>query len=220
MPPRIAPDYELAGDHMKMVEHDDGSMELTFNREASGRVCGTCTLCCTLVPVPVPLNKAAGQRCQYARFGKGCSIYADRPVACATWACRWLIDETTAGLRRPDRSHYVIDMTLDFIVRQNDDGSSAKVPVIQIWCDPAHRNAHRDPELRAWLVRQAERWRCAALVRFDNRTGIVLAAPPLCEDGAWHEFDDRVMMREEEHSPEEIEAVVGGMVDHAASAGA
>ena len=37
------------------------------------RQCGSCTLCCKLIPVE-ELHKAAGQRCQHVRAGKGCSI--------------------------------------------------------------------------------------------------------------------------------------------------
>jgi hypothetical protein len=201
--------YEFAGDHMKMVEGEDGTVSITFNAKPSGRVCGSCSLCCTLVPVPT-IDKAAGQRCRHLRYGKRCVIYANRPTACRTWACRWLIDATTAGLSRPDRAHYVIDLTPDYIrVIDKETGvDHDKVPVIQIWCDPAYPLAHRDPALRAWLAGQAERWHCAALVRYDNRRAFVLAAPSLCKDRQWHEYDDDVT-RQVAHTPEELEAVFG-----------
>jgi len=67
---------EFAGDHMTLTEADDGSASMTFGPKPPGaRVCGSCSLCCKLLPIP-PLNKPAGKRCDYQRHGKGCTIYA------------------------------------------------------------------------------------------------------------------------------------------------
>jgi hypothetical protein len=207
MPTELFPDYELAGDHMKLTTGEDGSATVSWSDKPSGRVCGTCTLCCTLVPVP-SLDKPAGKRCQFARFSKGCTIYARRPGSCRTWACLWLIDASTAGLPRPDRAHYVIDMTPDFIRASGADGVMHEHPVIQIWVDPAYPDAHRAPELRAWLERQAERWGYAAIIRRDNSSAIILAAPCLSNDRQWHAFTP-TKWNDVGHTDYQVAAVAG-----------
>jgi hypothetical protein len=47
-------------------------------------------------------------RCKHLR-SKGCGIYATRPAPCRAWSCRWLMDASTSGLRRPDLAGYAID---------------------------------------------------------------------------------------------------------------
>lgn len=66
------------------------------------RICGDCQLCCKLMPVE-EFDKPANCRCEHQRTGKGCAIYADRPMSCALWNCRWLVDTECAGLPRPER---------------------------------------------------------------------------------------------------------------------
>jgi len=164
------------------------------------RTCSDCTQCCKLVPVK-ELDKAAGQRCIH-QSRKGCGIYNRRPMSCALWSCRWLTDPATAALSRPDRSHYVIDAMPDFIsVDDADTGERIRIPVIQIWIDPAYPDAHRDPKLRAYLEQQQS----AALIRFGNERGIVLFPPFMFSDGQWHERDSR--RREPQHTHDEITAV-------------
>src|SRR5215475_5729348 len=98
------------------------------------RHCGTCTLCCRLLPMRknrdtkyvvtavamgmispqesmavVPdFDKLSGERCQYQR-SKGCSVYARRPFGCRVWNCRWLTNDDTNAMARPDRVGYVVD---------------------------------------------------------------------------------------------------------------
>lgn len=152
------------------------------------RQCGACQLCCRLLPVP-PLDKKAGQRCTHQKFGKGCAVYrtSRMPRECGVWTCRWLVNDDTADLSRPDRSHYVIDVMPDFItVIDNESGEKRHVQVVQVWCDPKHRDAHRDPALRAYLFRQGERG-IAAIIRFDSRDAIIVIPPQLAHDSQWHE---------------------------------
>jgi hypothetical protein len=148
------------------------------------RQCGDCQLCCRLLPVP-PLGKKAGERCQHQKFGKGCAVYhtAAMPPECGLWNCQWLTNDDTAGLSRPDRSHYVIDIVPDFMTLQdNATGQQYKIPVVQIWIDPAHPLAHRDPALRAFLLRRGEQG-IAALVRFDNRRAVTIIPPNMIGEG-------------------------------------
>lgn len=177
------------------------------------RECGACQLCCRLLPVidnepwrkGKPLNKPAGLRCPHQKFGKGCAVYqtSEFPACCAMWTCRWLTGQDTADLSRPDRSHYVIDVMPDFITIQRDaDGSRQNIQVVQIWCDPKHPNAHRDPALRAYLSRRAKEG-TIGLVRYGTaREALTLIPPEMASDGVWHELDSNVVnvQQEKEHS--------------------
>lgn len=52
--------------------------------------CGECNVCCVL-PKVSDLNKPANQPCQHLRPGKnGCTVYAQRPACCQTYACLWV----------------------------------------------------------------------------------------------------------------------------------
>jgi hypothetical protein len=75
-----------------------------------------------LLPVK-ELGKGAGERCRHQR-GLGCKVYHQLKTvspSCAMWTCRWLVEDDTSDLSRPDRSHYVIDVMPDY-VRWVDDG--------------------------------------------------------------------------------------------------
>jgi hypothetical protein len=152
------------------------------------RTCGDCQLCCKLVPVQ-ELGKGAGERCRHQRAGKGCLVYRrpGRPQSCAWWTCRWLVNDDTADLRRPDRSHYVIDVMPDFVrCVNNETGESQPVPAVQIWVDPSYRDAHRDPGLRAYLERRAADG-VVGIVRYSERDCFTLIAPAMAGDHQWHE---------------------------------
>lgn len=152
------------------------------------RRCGTCTLCCKLLPVR-ELNKGANERCKFQRHGQGCLVYhsPSLPTSCKLWSCRWLLEQDTAELSRPDRSHYVVDVMPDYVtIVENATGAETKVEVVQVWCDPKFPDAHRDPVLRAFLLRRALEG-VGALVRYNAREAFHLMAPPLCADGQWHE---------------------------------
>src|SRR5512143_3522923 len=120
------------------------------------RTCGDCQLCCKLLPVHsreltqyagiFEMHKPSGQRCQYQKFGVGCAIYGRRPTACRMWTCQWLIGAFKGT--RPDRSHYVIDSTLDrIVVTDNKTGKRTVIPAVQVWVDPRNPKAHEDPDL-------------------------------------------------------------------------
>jgi len=137
------------------------------------RQCGGCTLCCKLLPVK-ELAKAAGERCRHQRTGKGCAVYHtdQMPFSCHFWNCRWLVNDDTADLSRPDRTHYVIDIMPDYVtVEDNVTGEKTNVEVIQIWCDPLHPHAHRDPALRRYIERRAAEGKIT-LVRYNQKDAI------------------------------------------------
>jgi hypothetical protein len=150
--------------------------------------------------------KPACARCPHQRHGKGCTIYAVRPFGCRTWSCRWLLDDDTAELRRPDRSHYVVDMSPDYVTL--NDGNDTVVPCIQIWIDPKYPDAYMDPALLAYLHRRAlDGW--AALIRFNSTQAFALFAPPLTPDGQWHKQGSKA--HEREHTAEDKVRALGKM---------
>lgn len=156
------------------------------DRPAGGRQCGTCSLCCRLLPV---LDLKVGfTKCPHSRHHAGgcCKIHATKPRACELWSCRWLVDPE-CNLPRPDRAHYVIDVLPDEIEATDRDGNKQTVPVIQVWIDPAWPEAHREPRLRAWLAEQASQTGMAAIVRSGKPDSLVLAAPALTSTRTWIE---------------------------------
>lgn len=80
-----------------------------------GRVCGSCTLCCTVMKVTTPdAVKPAHSRCEHCT-ADGCGIYVDRPETCATFECLWSASQQAPSLAlppalRPDRCGVVIDL--------------------------------------------------------------------------------------------------------------
>ena len=181
------------------------------------RQCGDCQLCCKLLPVK-SLAKLAGQRCSHQKHHKGCAVYKQLgrvSPECRLWSCRWLVEENgTEGLSRPDRSHIVIDLMPDYVTLQNaETGEEQHVQVLQIWIDPKHRDAHRDPAFRAYLERQAAHG-IAALVRWSNTDGMAIFAPALSDDRQWHEVMNG--LEGPEHSVEDKFKALGAMTMHIA----
>lgn len=185
------------------------------------RQCGTCTLCCKLLPmkrddhrdIPALLaamveagmerpgveaipdfDKEAGVRCQHQRM-KGCAIYRTRPFGCRYWNCRWLVN-TAGNTPRPDRARYVLDIMPDFITFiDHQSGQKGTLEVIQIWVDPAHREAWRDPALLAYLEEESKEGR-AAIIRYSATDAFTLIPPALSDDGEWHEIASQSIRRE------------------------
>lgn len=177
------------------------------------RQCGDCQLCCKLLPVR-SLDKGAGEKCKHQRHHKGCSVYSRLGVVspeCRIWSCRWLTEDDTAELSRPDRSHYVIDIMPDHVTLQNNEtGAIEQIQVVQIWVDPGYPDAHRDPALRAFLERRAKD-RIIGLVRYDNTSGMGLFPPSLSEGGKWIEYANGVTVKE--HSIAETLKALGGKLE-------
>lgn len=79
-----------------------------LERRATGRSCGSCSLCCTALRVD-ELSKLAGRDCVHQRGEHGCGIYERRPAICRSYRCLWL----QGGLEddeRPDAIGAVVDL--------------------------------------------------------------------------------------------------------------
>lgn len=172
-----------------------------FGEPRGGRKCGQCRFCCVIVPVEQPLNKPGGVKCQYLNH-RGCSIYAARPEVCWAWSCVWLFQPEAAALVRPDISGYAVDPMPQEVLY---DGKPHFT--IQVWVDPDRRDAHRAPELRAYLALMAEKYRMPAIVRWPDggdqagQEAMSLIAPCLDEAGEWVEQINKML------DPDEFKAL-------------
>lgn len=166
------------------------------------RQCGDCQLCCKLLPVR-ELDKGANARCRHQKHGKGCAVHNQpaMPFSCRMWNCRWVVEDRTQDMRRPDRVGYVVDIMPDFVTMRNDlSGEAMHIPVLQIWVDPARPDAWRkDPEFFKYVARLGEEERMAALIRNGSTEAIFLAPPAINEGGTWFESGSGVTLGE--HRP-------------------
>lgn len=186
-----------------MIAHRSTEDVVVLNAtRRTSRRCGDCQLCCKLIPVE-EFGKRASERCRYQRAGKGCAIYRQRPLSCAMWNCRWLVDPDAADLPRPDRARYVLDMMPDYVVLTDEGCEPTKVPVLQVWCDPAFPDAHRAQSFRSWLDRQG----ICALIRYGSRDGFLLAPPSVTGKG-WQETQSNAAPGSP-HSLEDVARVLG-----------
>jgi hypothetical protein len=153
----------------------------------------------------VALNKDAGIRCKHQAHHVGCRVYNSNamPPSCRLWNCAWLVGDGTENLRRPDRAHYVIDILPDFITLvDNETGEKINQPVVQVWLDPNHPDAHRDPALRAYL----DAIPSAALIRLNSKDAFTLFPPRIASDGQWHEIRSGTL--EKQHSAAAVRKVL------------
>ena len=89
------------------------------------------------------LAKPVGVPCAHVRPGQGCGIYAERPHACRTFECVWLMDAEMPPGFRPDRTKVVLD--------QDPEGLC-----LIARCDPANPQAWRRNPMYAALKGRAE----------------------------------------------------------------
>src|SRR5579871_2500808 len=72
-----------------------------------GRGCGSCSLCCKVLPVR-ELDKPAGRWCIHAVPGSGCAVHAARPSACRQFFCAWRLDSNLGPEWKPDVCRFVL----------------------------------------------------------------------------------------------------------------
>lgn len=160
------------------------------------RKCGSCTLCCKLVPVP-EIGKLANTRCEHQRH-TGCAIYKHRPTSCALWSCAWLLNKDMDDQLRPDRSHVVVSPKTETIwTRDNDTQERHAIGAVEIWCDPKYPDAHKDERIRAFIARRADQQNLLTIVRYDSHHGFAVFAPSMVTDGQWHEKEGDIIPEEE-----------------------
>lgn len=178
---------------------DENQSYVIYGEPVRNRSCGSCKLCCTLLPVDLAnRKKLANEKCEHL-CSKGCSIYDSRADPCRYFNCRWLFDDRTGRLRRPDKVGYVIDPMLDGIVANGEPCS-----VMQVWVDPARRDAHRDPSLREYISEIARIYGFLTIIRWSSTDAMLLIAPLLTESGEWLEISGDQMTMQTESEMKQI----------------
>jgi hypothetical protein len=86
------------------------NVALAESRVVPGRACGTCTLCCKVIGV-AELDKQPGTWCPHCVRGKGCGIYAQRPVSCRTFFCLWMTGPALGPEWKPERAKFALVLT-------------------------------------------------------------------------------------------------------------
>jgi hypothetical protein len=107
-----SPDRKMS-DNTKGDLHAFADSVIDTLKQASGRECGECSLCCYLLDIDDDNLKKPGEKwCPHFRAGCGCTIYPERPLKCRGFACGWL----TGGLGDhwyPKKSRIVAHRFLD-----------------------------------------------------------------------------------------------------------
>jgi hypothetical protein len=99
-------------------------------RQATGRHCGSCTMCCHILGVDAPdLVKPPDTPCKHCRPGTGCTIYDRRPDMCRGFHCQWLLDSRLGDAWYPRRAKIVMHVA--------DDGTG---PCVVFEVDPRRPN--------------------------------------------------------------------------------
>jgi hypothetical protein len=148
------------------------------------RKCGDCTLCCKLVPVK-ELDKPASTRCKHQRQFRGCLVYHsdEMPFSCSLWNCRWLVNNDTADLSRPDRSHCVIDIMPDFIIAMEND-KKIQIQVVQIWVDANWPDAWKTRAMHDYMMRRGAEG-IASMIRYSSDDAIIVFPPNMTSEKKW-----------------------------------
>jgi hypothetical protein len=149
----------------------------------TGRICGHCQLCCTVLPVYdlLPEPKLWNVKCRHLKKGnKGCQVYhTTRPQSCRAWSCGWLAGAHTEDLPRPDKCHYLVDTYLaSFEITIH-----GKYKSVQVWVDPKYPEAWRCTKLMSFLARYAEECGYAASIRMRDRDADIILFPPAIAPG-------------------------------------
>lgn len=130
-------------------------------QRATGRTCGTCTLCCKVYDVP-DAQSVAGQWCRHCQPGRGCRIWAERPQQCRDFFCLWLTQDWLGPEWKPEQSKIVFTME--------------PATGFQFQVDPGSPNAwKREPyygQIKRWAAEALQRGRYALV--FVNKSATLV----------------------------------------------
>jgi hypothetical protein len=107
----------------------------------SGKSCGSCTKCCTVMGI-AEIKKPAWEECPNIAPGIGCKIYSERPQSCRRFICGWLLDPDMGPELKPENCHVV------FYQRSEQH--------IVASCDANYPDAWRKPHVIEFLHRLAK----------------------------------------------------------------
>lgn len=89
--------------------------KIVFHDGPMKRKCGSCQLCCKLMPLGGDQRRSYAAALSMIEYGKAKPQDFGR-----MWNCRWLVEDA-GETSRPDRAHYVIDFMPD-VIRITPDG--------------------------------------------------------------------------------------------------
>lgn len=85
--------------------------DLVMGPAIAARACGDCVACCQVLNIDEPdMVKPADHLCMHCT-GKGCGVYASRPLVCREWDCAWRRIGSMPLETRPD--HLGVLFTID-----------------------------------------------------------------------------------------------------------
>ena len=88
------------------------------------RVCGDCTVCCTVLTVDTPEFRKPGETPCMHLTPQGCGIHATRPTICRTWFCAWRRTAAMPEQARPDLSGLLVSLNFERAPRNCFEGVS------------------------------------------------------------------------------------------------
>ena len=88
--------------------------------------CGTCTLCCSLLPVS-EIDKKAGTMCVHCG-GSGCLIYDERPESCRKFQCAYSQVKNADTKLRPDHCGVLFEKVKGDVMLGLVDGERTRYP--------------------------------------------------------------------------------------------
>jgi len=92
----------------------------------SGRQCGSCTVCCKILPIHTEeLRKTANLLCRHCDEGRGCRIYDKRPAVCRSFYCEWRLNPQIPATWRPDKTGIFIDRIAREHIEEIPEGYAA-----------------------------------------------------------------------------------------------
>jgi hypothetical protein len=147
---------------------------------ASGRACGSCSLCCKLLPIR-ELDKPESQWCVHCRPGHGgCTIYADRPASCRGFACEWLVNRQLGDEWCPTQAKMFVHYNYDPLGKLG----------LYIMVDPSRPDAwRREPyhsHLKSWALNNLRAGRMRVYVTVGPRSFLMLPDGAVEVTGKFH----------------------------------
>jgi hypothetical protein len=117
----------------------------------TGRDCGSCAVCCTLLGIDTPeIQKPSRLTCRHCT-GSGCGIYETRFPICRDYHCGWRQLPNLDESWRPDRSGVFIEL----VEHQGPVGRGPLAAILMLTDNPL--KAIREPRfldlVAAWLRR-------------------------------------------------------------------
>ena len=146
-----------------------------------GRSCADCTMCCKVLGIP-ELAKPRGVVCTHCDWGKGCTVYAQRPAACRDFDCSYLLSPALGEEWKPTTARLVL-------------GYMAREDIILVFTDPEHPGAWRQEPYYARIKKWAGMTETGYVLIWEAARTLALLGSDEFDLGEMR--DDQVIVREQ-----------------------